>query len=222
MPLKQYHPAFQVSTISNHSWLASPITKISVQKSLSILTAQATCYFQAQWLDCPTTESPSPTSWTEQRLRERCQTQLILLQRLQQDSPLLPEHYLQYMMDEWCSPYSSWLRTMKGCSCRTPTASALLPGILVEVSVCSACSSEHGSASAMLVSVFFSALWPWRKKSCVKYKEAAPYQAPQLPQPAGRKKKKEAATKQKHCQPNTPSTRDLSEHKDHVLHNCTI
>lgn len=122
-----------------------------------------------------------PMCWTEQRLGERGQTQLILLQRLLQESPLLPVHYLQYMMDEWCSPYSSWLRTMKGCSCRTPTASALPPGTLAEVSVCSACRSEHGSASAMLVSVFFSALWPWRKKSCVKYKEAAPYQAPQLP-----------------------------------------
>lgn len=32
------------------------------------------------------------------------------------------------------------------------------------------------------------------------------------------KKKREAATKQKHCQPNTPSARDLSEYKDHVLH----
>lgn len=133
---------------------------MSVQKSLSILTAQATYYFQSHRLDCPTTESTCPTCWTEQTLGERGQAQLILLQRLPQDSPLLPVHYLQYMMDEWCSPYSSWLRTMKGCSCRTPTASALLPAILVEVSVCSACSSEHGSASAMLASVFFSALCP--------------------------------------------------------------
>lgn len=194
---------------------------MSVQKSPSILTAQATCYFQSHWLDWPTTESTCPTCWTEQGLGERGQTQLILLQRLLQDRLLLPVHYLQYMMDEWCSPYSSWLRTMKGCSCRTPTASALLPGILVEVSVCSACSSEHGSASAMLVSVFFSALWPWRKKSCVKYKEAAPYQVPQLLQPAGRKTK-EAATKQKHCQTNTTSARDLSEYKDLVLHKHTI
>lgn len=38
------------------------------------------------------------------------------LQRLFQESPLLTTPYLQYMMDEWCSPYSSWLRTMKGCS----------------------------------------------------------------------------------------------------------
>lgn len=113
------------------------------------------------------------------------------LQRLLWESPLVPVHYLQYMMDEWCSPYSSWLRTMKGCSCRTPTASAPLVGILVEVSTCSACSSEHGSVSAVLISVFFSALWPWRKKSWVKYKEAAaPDQVLQPLQPAGRKKNK--------------------------------
>lgn len=44
----------------------------------------------------------------------------------------------------------------------------------------------------------------------MKYKEAAPYQAPQLPQSA-RRKTKETATKQKHCQTNTParSTRTL-------------
>lgn len=104
------------------------------------------------------------------------------LEKLLGESLPLPACYLQYMMDEWCSPYSSWLRTMKGCSCRTPTASVPLVGILAEVSAWSACSSEHGSVSGVLISVFFSALWPCRKKSCVKYTEAvSPGQAFQPP-----------------------------------------
>lgn len=80
------------------------------------------------------------------------------LERFLGESPLLPACYLQYIIDEWCSPYSSWLRTMKGCSCRTPTDSVLLAGILVEVSAWSACGSEHGSGSDVLISAFFSAL----------------------------------------------------------------
>ena len=55
------------------SWLAPPN-----HKDLSILTAHATGYFQSHQLDCPTTKSTCTMCWTEERLGERGQTQLVL------------------------------------------------------------------------------------------------------------------------------------------------
>lgn len=70
--------------------------------------------------------------------------------------PWWPAH-LQCMMDEWCSPYSSWPSTMKGCSGRAPPPSALAEDARVRGSAGSTCSSGQGSASGPLASGFFSA-----------------------------------------------------------------
>lgn len=145
------------------------------------------------------------------------------LERFLGESPLLPACYLQYIIDEWCSPYSSWLRTMKGCSCRTPTDSVLLAGILVEVSAWSACGSEHGSGSDVLISAFFSALWTCRKKPCVKYKEAA--SPGQVFQPHTlRERTKKLLYWNRSIASSTPFLpRDLlPEHRDSKVHNCPI
>lgn len=112
---------------------------------------------------------------------------------------------------------------MKGCSCRTPTDSVLLADILVEVSAWSACGSEHGSGSDALISAFFSALWTCRKKSRVKYKEAASGQAFQPHCSLGERTKKllywnrSAAS----SSPFLP-TDLLPEHRVSKLHNCPI
>ena len=61
------------------------------------------------------------------------------------------------MMEEWCSPYSSWPSTMNGCSGRTPPPSGPAVGTRVSVSSASTWSSGQGSASGPPASGFFSA-----------------------------------------------------------------
>jgi hypothetical protein len=70
--------------------------------------------------------------------------------------PARPTH-LQCMMDEWCSPYSSWPSTMKGCSGWPPPPSGPAMDIRATGSTGSTWSSRKGSASEPLASGFFSA-----------------------------------------------------------------
>lgn len=65
--------------------------------------------------------------------------------------------HLQCMMEEWCSPYSSWPSTMNGCSGRTPPPSGPAVEARVSVSAASTWSSGQGSPSGPLASGFFSA-----------------------------------------------------------------
>lgn len=62
---------------------------------------------------------------------------------------------LQCMMDEWCSPYSSWLSLMNGCSVDRP------PAHFLPLKVVSTGSPEVSTSS---VSPFFSAFWRYRSK----------------------------------------------------------
>ncbi len=67
--------------------------------------------------------------------------------------------HLQCMMEEWCSPYSSWLSLMKGCSADRPP-SAPPPQLLLfeeEDSRGSLEVSARGSTSP--ASPFFSGVW---------------------------------------------------------------
>lgn len=69
-----------------------------------------------------------------------------------------PGQYLQCMIDEWCSPYSSWLSTINGCSGFSPPPDErpLVPFIRASTGSC--CVSGRGSGSASTVSGFFSML----------------------------------------------------------------
>lgn len=58
-------------------------------------------------------------------------------------------------MDEWCSPYSSWLSTMKGCSGRSPSEPAV--DTRARASTGPMWRSRQSSASGPLPSSFFSA-----------------------------------------------------------------
>jgi hypothetical protein len=77
---------------------------------------------------------------------------------------LTPQAYLQCMMDEWCSPYSSWLSTMKGCSGRSPSDPAV--DTRASTSTGPMWSSRQGSASAPLTSGFLSAHCDWQSVEC--------------------------------------------------------
>lgn len=67
-------------------------------------------------------------------------------------------------MDEWCSPYSSWLSTMKGCSGRSPSEPAV--DTRARTSTGPMWSSRQGSASGPLPSGFFSAHCDWQSVEC--------------------------------------------------------
>lgn len=77
----------------------------------------------------------------------------LLLLHEQVYSMLTVYNHLQCMMDEWCSPYSSWLSLMKGCSTAAPPTSQTR--IWLVESVWSGRASVWASRSE---SVFFSKL----------------------------------------------------------------
>lgn len=87
-----------------------------------------------------------------------------LMHRLESHPTPPPRAYLQCMMDEWCSPYSSWLSTMKGCSGRSPSEPAV--DTRARTSTGPMWSSRQGSASGPLPSSFFSAHCDWQSVEC--------------------------------------------------------
>lgn len=78
--------------------------------------------------------------------------------------------HLQCMMEEWCSPYSSWLSLMKGCSADRPPPSAPPPPpqlLLLDEEEESGGSpqiSARGSTSP--ASPFFSGVWREHMEGC--------------------------------------------------------
>lgn len=74
---------------------------------------------------------------------------------------------LQCMMEEWCSPYSSWLSLMKGCSIDRPPPSVPPPQLLLFEEDESGGSLEvSATGSASPASPFFSSVWRQHIEGC--------------------------------------------------------
>lgn len=66
---------------------------------------------------------------------------------------------LQCIMEEWCSPYSSWLSLMKGCSDRSPLSPSPKPLLLFEEDDSRGLLKVSVTGSASPSSTFFSGVW---------------------------------------------------------------
>jgi len=60
------------------------------------------------------------------------------------------------MMEEWCSPYSSWLSLMNGCSIDRPPPSAAPRQLLLDEAGSGGSLEASESSSPSAVSPFFS------------------------------------------------------------------
>lgn len=88
---------------------------------------------------------------------------------------------LQCMMEEWCSPYSSWLSLMKGCSAdRVPPSTPPPQFLLFEEDESGGSLGASATGSASPASPFFSTVWRCHKEGwyqCQRFQHPVPVPA---------------------------------------------
>lgn len=116
----------------------------------------------------PTTRTVNPGKQMRKRKKKSPLTSTVLFSGTKQThkcSSFSNLTDLQCMMEEWCSPYSSWLSLIKGCSADRPPPSDPPPQLLLFEEGDSGVSLEISAAgSASAVSPFFSSVWRKHKQ----------------------------------------------------------